>query len=291
MKTNYTTSALFLVMRLLLPCQLEAQDKGRIETWSAPSWVGDIAFLSLNTLTSGLAAGGIRRLTGGSFSDGFAGGAFGGALHYAGMRTSSRRFDGAGLIGRQISAAGIAATRNAADGRPPFEQLWFPLGPLHLYLDFAEGPVLRPKISAAASVGLVVAALERDLTFDVGESLSAGAPVFYLRDRQLMHGGAPANGVTMFGTIFLSNLQSAELREQVLAHERVHVSQRDWRFLVFGEPVEDKLVSFVPGGSEFYRFIDIDIATAWLPNTLYRLFNVPKSMQLHEVEADYLEVR
>ena len=86
----------------------------RSDDWSAPQWVGDVTFLGLNALTSGLSAGLLQVVRGESFTDGFARGALGGSVHYAGMRISAQRFDGAGLLGRQVSAAGISMVRNAS---------------------------------------------------------------------------------------------------------------------------------------------------------------------------------
>lgn len=84
-------------------------------------------------MLGGLTAGIVQRLRGGSFSDGFARGAVGGAVAYAGRRIAAERFDGAGLLGRQVGAVGASVVRNASERRPSLERLFFPAGPLHVY--------------------------------------------------------------------------------------------------------------------------------------------------------------
>src|SRR5688572_16046106 len=91
------------------------------DNWTAPAWVGDVTFLGANALTSGLSAGLLQRLRGGSFRDGLARGALGGSVKYAGMRVSAQRFDGAGLLGRHVAATGTSMVRNASDARPTFD--------------------------------------------------------------------------------------------------------------------------------------------------------------------------
>jgi hypothetical protein len=259
---------------------LQAQTVSRPDDWSAPRWVGDATFLGLNALSSGLTAGLFQLARGESFADGFARGALGGSVHYAGMRISAQAFDGAGLLGRQVSAAGVSMVRNASDGNGLLERMFVPLGPLHLYLDLADGVSVQPKLNLAALVVLISAAAEPEFTLDAGASLSSGAPVFRAHDKPLRSGGKRVNGFFMPGSIFVSNVSALEL-PRVLAHERVHVLQGDWLFLALSEPAEAWVVSKIPLGSAAYRYVDIG-GTAILFHDAIEAF---------EIEAGFLDDR
>ena len=261
------------------------------DEWRAPGWVGDATFLSLNALTSGLSAATLQWICGGSFADGFTRGAAGGAVHYAGMRLSARKFDGAGILGRQVSATGISIVRNASDGRASLDRLLFPVGPVHLHVERSEGFVVRPKVNVAAFVALAIAARQPELRLDLSQSLSAGAPVFFAPGRKVVSDGKERNGYELAGSIILSDLQSPDLRSRVLAHERIHVLQGDWRFNVWNDPPESWALGHLPGGSTIYRFVDIDATVSWIPQGLYELFDVPQRHRLPEIEAEFLENR
>jgi hypothetical protein len=155
--------------------------QSRSEEWTAPQWVGDVTFVGANALMSGVSAGILQRLRGGSFRDGLARGAFGGSVQYAGKRLAAQHFDGAGLLGRQVSATGVSMVRNAADARPTFDRLLFPLGPLHLYVHLSDGVTVRPKVNLRALITLISAAAHTELRWDAGATLSAGAPCFTRR--------------------------------------------------------------------------------------------------------------
>lgn len=259
----------------------------REDAWSAPRWMGDAAFLGLNALSSGVSAGLLQLVRGKSFTDAFARGALGGSIHYAGMRLSAERFDGAGLLGRQVSAAGVSMVRNASDGRPALERLFVPLGPLNLYVDLSNGVAVRPKINVAALTVLVSAAAESELDWDAGATLSAGAPVFRAYDRALLRDGDIVNGYFFWGSVFVSNVAATDL-PRVLAHERVHVLQSDWMFLTWSDPAEAWVLNRLPLGPAVHRYVDIGVTGAILHHGLYELFNVSHSNQLHEIEAHFL---
>lgn len=97
------------------------------ETWEAPSWVGDVSFLGANVILAGITAGMRQALSSGSFEEGFAKGALGGAIAYGGRRLAVRDFAGAGFLGRQLSAVGISITGNAGEGVPALSRLTLPV--------------------------------------------------------------------------------------------------------------------------------------------------------------------
>jgi hypothetical protein len=255
--------------------------------WTAPGWVGDATFLSLNALSGGLTAGLFQKLRGESFTDGFARGALGGSVYYAGLRMTAQRFDGAGLIGRQLAATGTSMVRNAADGRPALERLFVPLGPLHLYVDRAQGFAVRPKVNVSALTVLLSAVAEPRLHWDAGATFSAGAPVFRAPGRRLFSDGRTVNGYVRSSSIFISDIPSRP-DASVLAHERVHILQGDWRFLTWSEPLEAWLMNGIPHGSTVYRYVDVDYAVPWLIWGMYHVLDVEHDERLHEIEANFL---
>jgi hypothetical protein len=267
---------------------LHAQVGG--DNWSAPGWMGDVTFLSLNSLTSGVTAGVFQKLRGESFTDAFARGALGGAVYYGGLRISAQHFDGAGLLGRQVAAAGTSMVRNASDGRPALERLFVPLGPLHLYVDLADGVAVRPKVNLTALTMLLSAAAESRLEWDAAATLSAGAPVFRAHGRALISEDRIVNGYVSSGSIFLSDVSPAD-PTLVFAHERAHILQLDWLFLAWSDPMESWALNRVPLGSTAYRYVDIDFIAPWLLRSAYAMFDVGHDDRLHEIEANFLEHR
>ncbi|HSL71144.1 MAG TPA: hypothetical protein VK864_12940, partial [Longimicrobiales bacterium] len=154
----------------------------------APGWAGQVTALGANALFGGLTAGVLQELRGGSFKDGFTRGVLGGSVTYVGKRVAGRRFDGAGLAGREISAVGASIVRNASAGRPTFESLILPLGPVNFHLS----PKTRDLFVSLDVIGaafLVYGLAEPELHFQVGESISAGAPVFHTDNRVVVSDG------------------------------------------------------------------------------------------------------
>lgn len=262
----------------------------REDTWSAPGWMGDVAFLGLNALASGLSAGVFQLVRGESFADAFARGALGGSTHYAGMRISAQRFDGAGLLGRQVSAAGVSMVRNAADGRPALERMYVPLGPLNLYVDLRDGIAVQPKVNVSAVVVLLSAAAEPQLEWDAAATLSSGAPVFRAREGKPLHDGEVVGGFVSHGSIFLGNIHQQAL-PRLEAHERVHVLQEDWLFLTWSEPAEAWVMQRIPFARSAYRFFDIGVAGSLAGSALLSVFDVDYGDRLYEIEASFLSDR
>jgi hypothetical protein len=81
----------------------------------------DVTFAASNALLAGMTPGVSQRLRGGQFGDGFARGAVAGAVAYVGRRMGAEQFDGAGLLGRQVSAV---TDPGAVPSRPPDLAHW-----------------------------------------------------------------------------------------------------------------------------------------------------------------------
>src|SRR5512133_49653 len=102
---------LALCLLALAPAILSAQclptpippDEAPPCTQRYPHWAGELASIGGNALLGGLSAGIMQELRGGSFRSGFTRGALGGTAIYVGKRIDAERFEGAGLLGRQVA--------------------------------------------------------------------------------------------------------------------------------------------------------------------------------------------
>lgn len=233
-----------------------------------PRWVGEARVLGINAAIGGLTAGVLRHARGESFWRGFLGGALGGGVSYGGKRISGERFRGAGFLGRETAAVGASIVQNAAESRGLLDQVILPVGPVRMYVDRTAKTPLRAKVDLAGLVSTAYAAAQPNSRLDIAASLSAGAPVFYLRPRYdgpTIHAGAHHAGVIRLRSE--STSWSEVSRRQLIlaqAHEQVHVAQYDFSFIVWSEPVERRLLSLVPGGDRMHRYVDLGLNVgAW----------------------------
>lgn len=211
------------------------------------------AILGINTALGGLSAGVLRVLNGGSFVDGFVGGAMGGALAYGGKRLAAQRFDGAGLLGRQVAAVGNSIVYNAAGNAPFVERLMIPLGPLPARLHIATGPrpAVRATVDLVSAGAVIYGILAPGVRLDLGASISSGAAVFVERRSArppatvlVPSGGSTRAATTVGGAIFLDGY--AEGDPVVLAHERVHVLQFDFVLAAWGDRLDALVLGRAP---------------------------------------------
>lgn len=261
--------------------------------FETPAWTGHAAALSANALLGGLTAGVMQALRGGDFRDGFTRGALGGAVLYAGKRIAVQRFDGAGLVGREIGAVGSSIVRNAADGVGTFERLVLPLGPVRLYVTPGQSPAVRARLDAVTAGRIAYGIWEERLDFDAELSLSAGAPVFrapeaLLKSRSESDSTA-ANGLEMAGVLFLADVEAYGRKNfaKTFAHERVHVLQDDYVFLVWNDPAENWVLDRVPGGGMVGRFLDFNLSNQ-MRGVVGRAIGERENYPW-EIEAEFLE--
>jgi hypothetical protein len=273
-------------------CPSERPTTGCVLVEHTPRWVGHFTVLSSNAFVGGLTGGIAQRLRGGSFRDGFARGALGGAVVYAGKRIVVEDFDGAGLLGRQVAAVGSSVVRNAADGRPSLERLVFPLGPVRLYVDRgAEARTrVQPRVDLVQLAWLGWAAQEPRLGFDARESLSSGAPVFrvdgLILQPRYTDVETDVHGLQTSGVIFLSDIPEwmAEFNLATLPHERVHVLQDDYLFLNWAEPATRPFLDRLPARG-IGRYLDLN--GALVVHAALELL-LSREHQPWELEADFL---
>jgi hypothetical protein len=233
-------------------------------SFAAPRWVGEFASLSANGVIGGLTAGLIRHFRGGSFRDGFVRGMAGGAASWAGKRIAAESFDGAGLIGRGVSAAGASMARNAGIGATTFDRLMFPIGPL--WLDVSPGRrALRVRVDVVALAWLTYAAVEPELRLDGRATLSAGAPVFRTDGKLISFGNdeVHAAGVTNAGVILLAGIPAygPEFERRAMAHERIHVLQEDQLAILWSDPGVSRVTGLSASGRLANRYVAWNFGT------------------------------
>jgi hypothetical protein len=255
--------------------------------------VGDVTFLSANALLAGVSAGILQELRDGSFKDGFARGALGGAVSYGGRRLAVADFWGAGLVGRQVSALGNSLARNAAQAQPSLNAVWLPLGPITVQLSRDNSIRAAAKADLHAAAWLLAALLDDRLELDVGTSLSSGAPVFRAPHHTLRLDGAFVNGIAPAGVIVVGNPVNVDLtdRETTLRHERVHVLQYDFTQIMWGDPLEEFLVQRVPYARTLSNYVRFGITVPLIASGLVQAFNVDLYDHPWEIEARYLAGR
>ncbi|MGH7466807.1 MAG: hypothetical protein ACRENP_02370 [Longimicrobiales bacterium] len=244
--------------------------------------------LSANAMLGALTAGLLQELRGGSFKDGFTRGALGGVFAYAGRRMASQRFDGAGLIGREVAAVGSSVIRNASEARPMFEQLTFPIGPLRLQV-MPRARKFDASLDVVASAWIAWGIAERELDLKIAESLSTGTAVFRTRNKLIVDSSnrLHAGGVTSASIILLSDVPAwgSVFLERVAAHERIHVLQEDQILHTWLEPGEAWLLNRLPYGKSVTRRLDFNWSAEFL-GILTHLFD-RHSDRPWELEAIY----
>jgi hypothetical protein len=260
--------------------------------WLTRSWVGDVTFLSANALLAGVSAGVLQELRDGSFKDGFARGALGGAVSYGGRRLAVADFWGAGLVGRQVSAVGNSLARNAAQARPSLYAVWLPLGPVTVRLSRENGFRATAKPDIFAAGWLLAAILDDELELDVGTSLSSGAPVFRAPHHVLRFDGQIVGGLTPAGVIVVGNSLSIGVSDgEILRHERVHVLQYDFAQMMWGDPLEEGLAQHVPYARTLNNYVRFGVTMPGILAGLVQVFNIDLYDHPWEVEAFYLAGR
>jgi hypothetical protein len=224
----------------------------------------ELLVMAANVALGGLTAG-VRQWRGdGSFGDGFRKGALGGAGTYLGKRLVVRDDLASGVLGRAVAAGGASVVRNASEGRPAFERVVLPVGPLRVRWFPSEGDWYA-SLDLAAAGSIVWAQLGgMGVRLDPVRTLATGAPVF------LAHRWEPEwgwHGRHAFGMIVLRGDDGArgavspfpsydELMRRALGHERVHLIQYDQAYILWGESLERGLMERMGLPERFVRSVD-----------------------------------
>lgn len=258
---------------------------------SAPHWAGEFAVLSGNAVLSGVTAGVVQKIRGGSFRDGFMRGLAGGAVVYAGKRLVAERWDGAGLLGREVAAVGTSMVRNAGDGVPLFQRFALPLGIVRVYVDRASARPVQVHLDAWAAAWTAYGISESQLDFDAHRSLSFGTPVFRTNNKVMSTGDIKAGGYSKAGVVLLSDVPAwgPVYAERAIHHEMEHVLQEDQIQATWLRPAQEALLPRLPGGRLFDRWIDVNLSTEVLDGFSNLIHE--HDVRPWELEADYLAKR
>lgn len=238
------------------------------------NWTAPVALAAMNVLAGGVTAATTAWLRGEAVGKGFLKGCAGGAVVFAGKRLAAERFDGAGLLGRQIGGIGGSMVANGGAGRGWLDEAWASLGPL--WLQVSPASPIRLRVDAASVVLIGWAATRDELELDLAGSLADGVALF----RAPRHGlvgddGRRANGMALPGLVILG---VSDDPDAVRAHERVHIVQYDFVLLGLGRPIETWAWSRIFGGN-----LPLDLGLGALPMRL------PGLNDMAEGEAEMLE--
>ncbi len=286
------------LLLLLVVSPLAAQSLGRGRPvpvfQEAPGWAEGAGLMVANATLGAVSATVVRACRGEPLVPGLLWGAAGGAIHYAGKRVAVERFDGAGLLGRQIGGVGTSVVRNAMDGgRGPLDELMLPLGPVRMYVRTrGAGPRVRARLDVTAVAAALYARWNPALHLDAGESLSSGTLVFRVNNRAIHMPWSDTElcGAELSSTILLSRLFEAETDARVFAHERVHVIQSDYVQHVVSDPLVGLLMGGTATGRALHRHVELNVGevlTGLLEHALLRSY----SHRPWEIEADGLAFR
>lgn len=275
-----------LALLLILPAGAASQTSGLIDeqTGASGGWTEGVGYAAANAVISGVIAGLFRTVSDdGSFREGFAVGATGGVVTYGGKLLAARRFDGAGLLGRQVASLGGSLVSNARDGRGALDRLTFQLGLGRLYWDRVESRMdFRPDVVTLYYTALGVAGSGVDL--DWSRTLSAGTPVFVTRPGRTTLDDSAAGRA--YGGVVVLDMNANLGLADIAAHERVHVLQYDQQFALWAEPAERGLFSlFGPGVAGALGRADLSIGL--LPFVPF-FDTVPYDDNPFELEARHL---
>lgn len=250
---------------------------------------------AINVALGGLSAGGLRILRGGSLREGLESGiagAAGGALVYAGKRVAVQRWGGAGFVGREVAAVGSSVVWNASAGRGMVDRLVLPVGPVRLYVALDEGVRVTPKLDVSSTVAIAFASLNGGIDWE--RSVSAGAPVFR---RTVPYAQAEVIGQQAAGVITyrdrLGRGEPGESSLETLAHEQVHVIQRDQSFLFWSEPAEEALFGATPAGRVLRLHLDVgfDVVAKLLVKQVVDYETRPWEREAHLLSGERTGVR
>jgi hypothetical protein len=205
--------------------------------WAQPSSRDRAWNVAANGMMGGAVAAVRATIAGRDPVRAFVRGAGGGVLVGAGRQVASSRFDGAGLLGRQLSATGISVIRSAAEDTAA----WLvPVGPLKLWIVPRSEDRLRARLNLTEATATLYYIARRDARLDGRATLSAGAPVFRIPERTFATADGEAVGRMDAGVILLgaaSDPYRVSL-DEALAHEAVHILQLDFGTEALTGPVE-----------------------------------------------------
>lgn len=191
----------------------------------------------------------------------------GGVTMGAGKQIAGQRFDGAGLLGRQVAALGTSFVRSASEDTMV---VIVPVGPMTLEVRPSAVDRVRPRVNVVAATTMLYYIIRDDTRLDVGATVSAGAPVFRFPTETVSTRDGIIFGRMDFGTIVLGAKPSVldEQRRMTLPHESIHVVQYDFLEQALSLPLERGILRKLGVRTGFLRHVDLGAISMMLAGVL-----------------------
>ncbi|MGQ0714376.1 MAG: hypothetical protein ACT4PJ_11695 [Gemmatimonadaceae bacterium] len=191
----------------------------------------------------------------------------GGVALGAGKQIAGNRFDGAGLVGRQVSAIGTSLVRSASEDTLV---MLVPVGPVTFEVRPSAVDRVRPRVNVISAGTMLYYIIRDDTRFDLTATLSSGAPVFRFPTETVSTRDGIIFGRMDFGTIVLgARPPIMDLQRQLtLPHEAIHVAQYDFLDHALALPPERAILRKIGVGEGFLRHADLGIVSVMLAGIL-----------------------
>jgi hypothetical protein len=239
----------------------------------------------INAAVGGLTAGAWQGLSGKSFWNGFARGAGGGIMVFAGKRIIAERSPAWWWIGRELAALGSSEVANAASGRVSFDRITIPVGPVRFHFEPRRKRLPSPTIDFASTVAAVVVSTRAGSRIGIDESLATGTLVFIVRDKSMAIGGNAAGVITLSEIVPDGNFPRLESKRSVISHEMIHSAQYDFILTAWADPIQKSLVRKLHLDGRVTRYVDFNLL---LPLQMAANSLVPYKSRPWEKEARLL---
>jgi hypothetical protein len=191
----------------------------------------------------------------------------GGVTLGAGKQVAGQRFDGAGLVGRQLAALGTSVVRSASEDTVV---VMVPMGPMTLEIRPSAVDRVRPRVNLVGTASVLYYVVRSDTRIDVRATLSAGAPVFRFPTETVSTRDGIIFGRMDFGTIVLGAppLILDAQRRMTLPHESIHIVQYDFLEQALSLPPERAILRKIGVGEGFLRHVDLGAISVMLAGVL-----------------------
>jgi len=191
----------------------------------------------------------------------------GGVAMGAGKQVAGQRFDGAGLMGRQLAAFGTSMVRSASEDTMV---VIVPVGPMTFEVRPSAVDRVRPRVNLVGTATLLYYVVRADTRLDMGATLSAGAPVFRFPTETVSTRDGIIFGRMDFGTIVLGRtpLVQDRQRRMTLPHEAIHVVQYEFLEQALSLPLERAILRKLGASEGFLRHVDLGAISVMLAGVL-----------------------
>ncbi|MGI8508101.1 MAG: hypothetical protein ACR2MQ_02110 [Gemmatimonadaceae bacterium] len=189
--------------------------------------------------------------------EGLTRGLLGGGVMSLGRQVAGTHRYGSGLAGREVSAVGIALTTSSGDSNTTVPVA---VGPFTVILGRHTWDW---RLNITNAIETIVVYRSANTRLDLGLTLSAGAPVFRDRRRNLRISTGTALGSEGAGVVLLARNAFARYTGDApaLYHESVHVLQEDYLNDAVALPMERGLLRRTSLGRRLALHFDVGLIT------------------------------